>query len=656
MRENIKKYRLKPNPVPEFINNSLDLEQLDAVVNSVGRTLIVAGPGSGKTRVITYKIAYLVSSGIKPENILLVTFTRAASHEMIERARRVSGSDLKGMLAGTFHHVCNHFLRKYSKRVDIDANFTILDREDAKDLIKHCRAQLIEELGKKNSSILPSAGVLQSIYSYAVNCGLSLREAIVHQNKKFLGIEEHIEEIWKRYTVLKLENNSMDYDDLLVKALQLFENNSEVLEIESTRFRWILVDEFQDTNILQYRLLELLSNVHGNLIVVGDDAQSIYSFRGARFENVFDFLNKGDTKVFKIQTNYRSTPEIVKLINNIVPTNSVEKNLKAVRTSGPLPVVAETWDNMEEANFVAQKIEEHINDGISPERIAVLYRSHYHSLELQMELDRRKIDYILFSGPKFVETAHVKDIISFLKVLINPSDQLSWGRVLRLFPGVGISTSLKIIDSLRTCMGDQKRIIEKLKAFSTSRIKLEHLIDILSSADAELQPANVIQLVHNNFYENYLDEKYPDARERKLDIERLEEIAERYSGISEFLEDLAVSEKVDIERERVEKESKVVLSTVHQAKGLEWDVVFVIAVNPGDFPSYFAVNEGNIDEEERVFYVAITRARDYLYLVRQKGGRSRPMMGNRYVFRSGYDFITRIPEDAVEFWDVGWDL
>lgn len=605
---------------------------------------------------ITYKIAYLVSSGIKPENILLVTFTRAASHEMIERARRVSGSDLKGMLAGTFHHVCNHFLRKYSKRVDIDANFTILDREDAKDLIKHCRAQLIEELGKKNSSILPSAGVLQSIYSYAVNCGLSLREAIVHQNKKFLGIEEHIEEIWKRYTVLKLENNSMDYDDLLVKALQLFENNSEVLEIESTRFRWILVDEFQDTNILQYRLLELLSNVHGNLIVVGDDAQSIYSFRGARFENVFDFLNKGDTKVFKIQTNYRSTPEIVKLINNIVPTNSVEKNLKAVRTSGPLPVVAETWDNMEEANFVAQKIEEHINDGISPERIAVLYRSHYHSLELQMELDRRKIDYILFSGPKFVETAHVKDIISFLKVLINPSDQLSWGRVLRLFPGVGISTSLKIIDSLRTCMGDQKRIIEKLKAFSTSRIKLEHLIDILSSADAELQPANVIQLVHNNFYENYLDEKYPDARERKLDIERLEEIAERYSGISEFLEDLAVSEKVDIERERVEKESKVVLSTVHQAKGLEWDVVFVIAVNPGDFPSYFAVNEGNIDEEERVFYVAITRARDYLYLVRQKGGRSRPMMGNRYVFRSGYDFITRIPEDAVEFWDVGWDL
>ena len=656
MKEKAKKYHLKPNPVPEFINNALDDEQLDAVLNSSGRTLIVAGPGSGKTRVITYKIAHLVASGVKPENILLVTFTRAASREMIERARRASGSDLKGMLAGTFHHICNYFLRKYSHRIDINANFTILDREDAKDLIKHCRSQLLEELSKKGASILPGAGVLQSIYSYAINCGLSLREAIVHQSKKFLGVEEHIEEIWKRYSILKIENNSLDYDDLLVKALQLFETNLEALEIESTRFRWILVDEFQDTNILQYKLVELLSHVHGNLVVVGDDAQSIYSFRGARFENVFDFLNSGNTKIFKIQTNYRSTPEIVKLINNIIPSNAVEKSLKAVRESGPLPVVAETWDNMEEANFIAQKIEEHINDGILPEKIAVLYRSHYHSLELQMELDRRKIDYILFSGPKFVETAHVKDIIAFLKVLVNPADQLSWGRILRLFPGVGSTTSLRIIETIRLSLGNEDKILETLRKFDGSRIKLGKLIKIFETMNEDKQPVNAIQTIFHTFYSNYLDEKYPDARERKLDIERLMEISERYSGISELLEDLAVSEKVDIERERIERESKVVLSTVHQAKGLEWDVVFIIAVNPGDFPSYFALNEGNIDEEERIFYVAVTRARDYLYIIRQKGGRSRPMMGNRYVFRSGYDFIAKIPEDTVEFWDIGWDL
>ncbi|WP_068345725.1 ATP-dependent helicase [Kosmotoga arenicorallina] len=656
MKEKARKYKLKPNPVPEFISGALDPEQLDAVLNSSGRTLIIAGPGSGKTRVITYKIAHLVASGIKPENILLVTFTRAASREMIERARRASGSDLKGMLAGTFHHISNYFLRKYSNRIDINSNFTILDREDAKDLIKHCRSQLLEETGKKNSSILPSAGVLQSIYSYAVNCGLSLRESIVHQNRKFLGVEEYIEEIWKRYTILKSENNSLDYDDLLIKALQLFESNPEALEIESMRFRWILVDEFQDTNILQYKLIELLSGVHGNLVVVGDDAQSIYSFRGARFENVFDFLKAPDTKTFKIQTNYRSTPEIVRLINNIIPSSAIEKSLKAVRNPGPMPVIAETWDNMEEANFVAQKIEEHINDGILPEKIAVLYRSHYHSLELQMELDRRKIDYILFSGPRFVETAHVKDIIAFLKVLVNPYDQLSWGRILRLFPGVGSMTSVKIINALQACEGDRDKIIELLKEFNGSRIRLENLLAILEPVKDEKQPVNVIQKIFDTFYSDYLDEKYPDARDRKLDIERLMEISERYSSITELLEDLAVSEKVDIERERTRKEARVVLSTVHQAKGLEWDVVFIIAVNPGDFPSYFSLNEGNIDEEERIFYVAVTRARDYLYIIKQKGGRSRPMMGNRYVFRAGHDFIAKIPEDTVEFWDVGWDL
>lgn len=652
----MKRYNLKPHGIPNFIQKSLDNEQLNAVLNSKGRTLIVAGPGSGKTRVITFKIAYLVSSGVNPRNILLVTFTRAASREMIERARRVSGSDLRGMLAGTFHHVCNHFLRQYANYLNISPDFTILDREDSKDLIKHCKAQLLEHRGRDDSITLPSPGVIQSIFSYAVNCMVSLDESIARHNRKFFAVRDELEEIWKSYTELKLRHNTLDYDDLLIKAVELFENNPEILNRESSRFQWILVDEFQDTNLVQYKLIEMLAGVHGNLIVVGDDAQSIYSFRGARFENVYDFLNRDQVAVFKIQTNYRSTPEIVRLVNHLVPKSALEKELKAVRPSGPVPVVVETWDNLEEATFVAQKISEHIEDGIQPGKIAVLYRSHFHSMELQLELDRRRVPYIVFSGPKFIETAHVKDILAFLKILQNPYDQLSWGRVLRLFPGVGVRRTTQIINAIRKSLGNNAEVISALKPFATPRIRIEKLISLLEELNSEQNPEEVISTIYKAFYGEYMDEHFPDARERRMDIERLMEVADRYESIGEFLEDLAVSEKVDIEREIVDREEKIVLSTVHQAKGLEWDVVFILAMNPGDFPHALAIMEGNLDEEERIFYVAITRARDYLYLIRQRAGRSRPMIGNSYVFRSGHDFLTKIPEDVAERWDVGWNI
>lgn len=652
----MKRYNLKPHGIPKFIQKSLDNEQLNAVLNSKGRTLIVAGPGSGKTRVITFKIAYLVSSGVNPRNILLVTFTRAASREMIERARRVSGSDLRGMLAGTFHHVCNHFLRQYANYLNISPDFTILDREDSKDLIKHCKAQLLEHRGRDDSITLPSPGVIQSIFSYAVNCMVSLDESIARHNRKFFAVRDELEEIWKSYTELKLRHNTLDYDDLLIKAVELFENNPEILNRESSRFQWILVDEFQDTNLVQYKLIEMLAGVHGNLIVVGDDAQSIYSFRGARFENVYDFLNRDQVAVFKIQTNYRSTPEIVRLVNHLVPKSALEKELKAVRPSGPVPVVVETWDNLEEATFVAQKISEHIEDGIQPGKIAVLYRSHFHSMELQLELDRRRVPYIVFSGPKFIETAHVKDILAFLKILQNPYDQLSWGRVLRLFPGVGVRRTTQIINAIRKYLGNNCGVISALKPFATPRIRIEKLISLLEELNSEQNPEEVISTIYKAFYGEYMDEHFPDARERRMDIERLMEVADRYESIGEFLEDLAVSEKVDIEREIVDREEKIVLSTVHQAKGLEWDVVFILAMNPGDFPHALAIMEGNLDEEERIFYVAITRARDYLYLIRQRAGRSRPMIGNSYVFRSGHDFLTKIPEDVAERWDVGWNI
>ncbi|MBN2253110.1 MAG: ATP-dependent helicase [Kosmotogaceae bacterium] len=652
----MKKYTLKSSEIPGFLSEGLDEEQLKAVVESNGRSLIVAGPGSGKTRVITYKIAHLVSSSINPQNILLVTFTRAASREMIDRARRASGSNLQGMLSGTFHHVCNYFLRKYSRAAELNENFTILDREDAKDLIKHCRAELLEERKGINSSTLPSAGVLQSIYSYSVNVLSSLRESTVRKNRKFLGSYDEIEEIWKRYVQEKTHQNCVDYDDLLLKALKLFNENPAILKKESERFRWVLVDEFQDTNVLQFRLVEMLSSVHGNLIVVGDDAQSIYSFRGARFENVYDFLAAKDAKIFKIQTNYRSTPQIVELINTIVPEDSIEKQLRAVRMNGPIPVVADTWDNLEEASFVAQRIQEHIDDGIDPESIAVLYRSHYHSLELQMEMDKRKMNFTLYSGPRFTETAHVKDILAVLKVIENPLDQISWGRSLRLFPGVGNATSLRIIQGITAAVNDGHKPVDVVSSHVSNRVKLDKMVTLFGDIGEEEPPSEIIRRFYTDFYGDYLDEKFADARERRMDVERMIEIAGRYKSISDLLEDLAVSEKIDIERESAEKQPSVVLTTVHQAKGLEWEVVFILAVNPGDFPNSMAIIEGSLSEEERIFYVAVTRAKDYLYILRQKGGRSRPMIGNRYVFRSGHDFVEKLPKDCFERWDVSWDF
>ncbi|HQC16072.1 ATP-dependent helicase, partial [Mesotoga prima] len=292
---------------------------------------------------------------------------------------------------------------------------------------------------------------------------------------------------------------------------------------------------------------------------------------------------------------------------------------------------------------------------VDPENIAVLYRSHYHSLELQMEMDKRKMNFTLYSGPRFTETAHVKDILALLKVIENPLDQVSWGRILRLFPGVGNAISLRIIQGISAAANDGHRAEEVVNSHVSKRIKLDKLVSILGATNEEEPPTEVVRRFYADFYGDYLDEKFPDARERRMDVERLIEIAGRYSSISDLLEDLAVSEKIDIERESAEKQPSVVLSTVHQAKGLEWEVVFILAANPGDFPNSMAILEGSLSEEERIFYVAVTRAKDYLYILRQKGGRSRPMIGNRYVFRSGHDFVEKLPKNCFERWDVSWD-
>ncbi|HCZ06788.1 MAG: ATP-dependent helicase UvrD/PcrA [Thermotogota bacterium] len=652
---NQKHYVLKASKFEDAISQYLDEEQYRAVVESSGRSIVVAGPGSGKTRVITYKIAHLVRNGLSPSRILLVTFTRAAAREMTERAKMVCSSNLEGMLSGTFHHVCNVLLRRYSRKLGYDPNFTILDPDDARQLLDMARSEVVEGMDTNRKRMFPRASVLASIISYASNTLTDLADAIFKYNPRFLEFQPEIESIWEKYVELKKSNNAMDYDDLLINALHLLETDKDIRERESQKYSWILVDEFQDTNIVQYKIVELLSSTHGNLMVVGDDSQSIYSFRGARFENVFDFLKKEGTRLFKIQTNYRSTPPIVEFINSIEPKSSIPKKLVSARRGGTKPKIVTTWDRLEEAQFVAQKISELIESGVPAGEIAVLYRAHAHSLELQMQLDQLRIPYRLLSGPRFTETAHVKDVISLLRLLENPKDLLATIRFMKLFPGIGSKYATRIANEIANRAVTGKEIPEVLKTIQISRVDLDSIKKLIAEVHHLSSPAEVIEIFLSEFYSDYLEATYPDARSRKQDIERLIEIASRYSSIENFLSEISVAERVDVEAQERERTEEVVLSTVHQAKGLEWRVVFVISLNPGDFPSGLSIAEGNLDEEERIFYVAVTRAKDDLFLVRQKAGRHSPFSSNRLVIRRGEDFLTNIPQDVVERWEVRWE-
>ena len=616
--------------------DELDEEQKVAVVEPEGKIVVIAGPGSGKTRVITYKIAYLLMTGVRASEMLLVTFTRAAARQMIERAQKATRAELNDMLAGTFHHVCNILLRKYGSAVGLKPNFTILDESDAKDLMKIVRARFVTS--KQMNKALPTNTELHNLYSYMVNTFSTPYEVVLKRAKRWINVIDVIERIFQEYALEKEKQNVVDYDDLLIKMLQLLENYPDVREAISSRFKWVLVDEFQDTNIVQLKIVQLLSQVHGNVFVVADDAQSIYSFRGARFENVKEIMK--DAKVFKIQTNYRSTDRIVDLVNSVIPRSSVPKKLRAVRASSQKPVVVNTYDHFDEASFVAQQIITHVNEGIDYSDIAVIYRAHSHSLELQVELAKKNIPFRILSGIKFSESAHAKDVMAFLKLMVNPFESISWTRLLKLLDNIGDVTAEKITNEILNSESP-------IDAFLAMNVKSNNAMQIKEIMDycRGKPPAQQIERFYENFYKNYLEFEYPDFRDREEDIERLTEMAKFYDSTQDFLNDLLISE--DVGRE-VENESKVTLTTVHQAKGLEWKVVFVIGVNPGDFPHFLAVKDDTLDEEERLFYVAITRAKDYLYISHSVLSRS----DHRGFNEVDRDFIEDIPPQLVESWRV----
>lgn len=598
----------------------LNPEQYAVAMHRSGPMLVLAGAGTGKTRTVTYRVARLIETGIRPGNLLLLTFTNKAAREMMRRAEGLIGRNIHGLWGGTFHHIGNMVLRRHCNLIGYRDSFSILDREDSKELFEIC----LSDVGNKGAMV-PGGVVLCDMYSLAKNKGVDLQELIPVRFPHFSRVIDEIVHVSALYDKKKKNLNLMDFDDLLTNWKKLLIEHGDIRERYSAQFMHILVDEYQDTNRLQAEIIDLLASAHRNLMVVGDDAQSIYSFRGADFENILKFPERyPDAALFNLTINYRSTPEILHLANKSIIHNvrQFHKDLHSVRKTGDIPSFVPLKDVLQQADFVAQKILDMNADGIALGDIAVLYRSHYQSMELQMELQRRGIPFEIRSGLKFFEQAHIKDILSFLRVIINPFDELSWKRILKLIPGIGNVTAGKIWDALHRS-GDPRVEFCKTSRF-VSRKSLDgfnlflDLLGILNNEEQDgvsVKPSAAIEHIMKHGYQDYLFSHFPNAEDRILDIEQMTRFALRYSTLEPFVSELSLQSATagDV-GEGDTNDGCVILSTVHQAKGLEWDVVFVIGLNDGGFPSPKSLKTGDEEEERRLFYVAVTRARDDLYL------------------------------------------
>ncbi|MGB9699333.1 MAG: ATP-dependent helicase [Thermodesulfobacteriota bacterium] len=642
------------NTSPTKLNyeKELNAQQLAVVKAAAGPTLVIAGAGSGKTRVVTYRVAHLVESGIEPQRILLLTFTNKAAREMLRRVEELvpgAADASQRVWGGTFHHMGNRILRRHAPLVGFQPNFSILDREDARKLMDACISDLKI---KPKSSRFPKGEVLENILGLTINTKEGLEEIILDRYPFFSPLLGEIQAVMQRYKQRKKELNVMDFDDLLYYWEVLLREHPEVRTRYGQQFQHILVDEYQDTNLLQADILDLLARDHRNLMVVGDDSQSIYSFRGANFANILTFPERyPDARVYKLEINYRSTPQILHLANLSIRHNryQFQKKLKTARNSGPLPYLVSTPDVMEQAFFVAQQIAEAHQKGIPWGEIAVLYRAHYHSMELQMELTRRGIPFEVRSGLRFFEQAHIKDVSAFLKIICNPLDELAWRRVLLLYPQIGKSTAQKIwhlaSSGILTPQADwdAKEIREKIprRAWETWS-QFNKTLSQLRKMQQTLGPDKMIELIIKEGYEDYLKSRYPDYESRLDDLKQLASFAQNYTSLHDFLSELALLTSLEGEMTSLRNggaEGKVTLSSVHQAKGLEWSWVFIIWLAEGKFPSIRSISENGgagEEEERRLFYVAVTRARDELYLcyplfAPDRGGRELWQKPSRFI-------------------------
>src|SRR5437762_579381 len=666
----------------------LNEQQLAAVTAQPGPILVIAGAGSGKTRTLTYRVAYLLENGIDPRNILLLTFTNRAAREMLGRVANLLPVDASELWGGTFHSVGNRILRRHGSALGYSSGLTIMDREDQKDLIN----TVVANAGIDPKEIrFPKGDVLAEIFSFVINTETPMEELLAGKFPYFLPLLEKIKDVHARYEKKKKATNSVDFDDLLEKTLSMLIQHEHIAAFYRRQFQFILVDEYQDTNKIQADLIDTLAADHKNVMVVGDDAQSIYSWRGANFKNILEFPKRyPDAQVFKIEMNYRSVPEVLEVANAAIAANveQFRKNLQPTRESkATKPALVALNDAADQAQFVAQRILELRDENVDLNEIAVLYRAHYHAIELQLELSRRGIPYQITSGIRFFEQAHIKDVTSFIRFVANPRDEVAFKRMVKLLPGIGnrtadnlwtawdksllpvagvgpvagvadpgsqnTSTPADVTDpGYNRNFGTQLLALNSPTRSKKSWEQLAHTLDEIAPAGQPNPPSEMITSVVEAIYDDYAKVNFTNYELRREDLNQLAAFARQFKDVSEFLSQLALISNVDAEaapNQTADKEA-VNLSSVHQAKGLEFHTVFVIWLTDGMFPSARSLDTREaLEEERRLFYVAITRAKDELYLayphMRLSGG-----YGD--VFQRPSRFLQEIPNDLVEDWQV----
>jgi len=649
----VRKFALTARSAVDRVDFAADLnaEQLAVVTAPPGPMLVVAGAGSGKTRALTYRLAWLVHRGVDPSRILLMTFTNRAARDMLHRVALLLKRETRTIWGGTFHHIANRLLRRYGTRLGLAPDFTILDREDARDLMASCvTASGVDRKERR----FPHKGLLVSISSFVQNTLEPLRTVLAKRYPMFEDDAQAIETVLDLYAQRKRERQLLDYDDLLSAWWVLLSEHAEVRDLLAGQFQHILVDEYQDTNAIQGRIVDLLAAKHRNVCVVGDDSQSIYSFRGASFENILRFKQRyPDAREYRLETNYRSTPEILALANASVARNTrrLPKELRAVRPSGLKPALVTCPDHFVQTRFVAEYILHLLDEGWKLTDIAVLYRSHWHSLEIQLELQRRNIPFQVRGGLRFFEQAHIKDVLAWLRLVHNPRDELAWFRVLPMLPRVGSATARRVWEYVsrhdNPLEAAGSKSVEELLP-KGARPGYDGFVRLLRELTALDSPAEMIDRVSDRFYDDYLVSHYDGAGLRREDIKGLTNFSSQYNALGAFLADVALAGEFSGETVVTgpDEWEYVVLSTVHQAKGLEWPVVFIPWLADGRFPTDMAINTPEeLEEERRVFHVAATRAKDELYLVVPQVYRNR---ARGVVMMKPSRFLTEVSQDLME--------
>ncbi|MEJ2696898.1 MAG: ATP-dependent helicase [Candidatus Sulfobium sp.] len=624
------------------IKSRLNPAQFQAVTATDGPVLVIAGAGSGKTRVIEYRVLHLVRQKVAPSSVLLLTFTRKASREMLSRASK-HDPRCKNVEGGTFHSFAFKLLKRYARIIGFPSSFAVLDESDAGEAIHRCAARMgLYEREKR----FPKKDSLRSIISMSINKNTSIGEIIKKEYPHFMEDIRDIENLRTEYAKYKIDRNYLDYDDLLV-FLRILLDNSELRERLSRKYRYIMVDEYQDTNKLQGDIAFLLAEKHRNIMAVGDDAQSIYGFRGASHENIMKFPERfPECTIVKLEENYRSSQTVLDVANAVLENmkNKYSKCLtSAKKETGRRPQLLFFRDPYEEAEWVAEMVKRQLDEGVPLSHQCILFRSMYLSIQLQSELSRRNIPYETFGGLKFYETAHVKDILSHLKIIVNPKDELAWNRALMLIGKIGPRTAARLTDEFTTCGSLQEVLAKGLPGHTKGRAYSEGLARLetaLREAGDENMAAGDRFEIMMKHYLPLMKDRYDDWHLRMNDLEALRQIAMRYASLEELIEDFAIEPPERgvwrVEPETKEEEKPLVLSTIHSAKGLEWDSVFIMGLVDGVLPVTFALDsEDDLEEEQRLFYVAVTRAKNRLFLTLHhegmRGGISRFNKVSRFV-------------------------